>query len=123
MHQKRGRKAMDKEKSDIPLKGGRKKQSKAKSLLDRFNQYIDDILRFMYDFSVPFDNNLAERDLCMVKVKQKILGTFRSEQGANIFARIRGYISTVRKNNMSLIEAMKDAFKGEPYLLEQIDTS
>ena len=112
-----------KQTENIPLKRGRKKQSKAKNLLDRFEQYADDILRFMYDFNVSFDNNLAERDLRMVKVKQKISGTFRSKQGANSFARIRGYISTVRKNNISVIKAIKDAFKGTPYLPEPIDTS
>jgi len=94
----------------IPGKRGRKKQSKAKNLLDRFEQHADEILRFMHEFSVPFDNNLAERDLLMAKVKQKISGTFRSERGANMFARICGYISTVRKNNKLVIKAIKGTF-------------
>ena len=116
---------LDKEKApeEPSKKRGRKKQSKAKNLLDRFEKNADDILRFMVDFNVPFDNNLAERDLRMVKVKEKISGTFRSEQGANMFARIRGYISTVRKNNKSVIKAIKDAFTGNPDLPEILDTS
>jgi transposase len=72
----------------------------------------------MVDFNVPYNNNLTERDLRMVKVKEKVSGTFRSKQRVNIFSRIRSYISTVRKNNKSVIEAIKDAFTSNPYLLE-----
>ena len=64
----------------------------------------------MYDFEIPFDNNLAERDLRMTKVKQKISGTFRSKDGAKAFTRIRGYVSTVRKNSLNTLDCIKSVF-------------
>jgi len=99
-----------------PKKRGRKKQTKPKNLLDRFVGYKGDILRFMYDFKVPFANNLAERDVRMMKVQQKISGTFRSVQGACSFCRIRGYISTVKKNELSVIDAIGAVFDGKPFV-------
>ena len=101
-----------------PKKRGRKKQMKIKNLLDRFIEYKGDILRFMHDFEVPFDNNQAERDVRMTKVQQKISGTFRSTQGADYFCRIRGYISTAKKNMISVIDAIKAAFNGNPFIPE-----
>ena len=79
------------------VKRGRKKQSKSKNLLDRCQRFEREILLFMYNFSVPFTNNLAERDARIMKLQQKISGTFRSEAGANAFCRVRGYISTVKR--------------------------
>lgn len=97
-------------------KRGKKSQSKPKNLLDRFIGYKDDILRFIHDFDVPFENNQAERDVRMMKVQQKISGTFRSTQGADSFCRIRGYISSVKKNKLSVIDAIQDALSGKPFI-------
>jgi len=97
-------------------KRGRKKHSKPRNLLNRFDKFHDEILAFMNDFSIPFDNNLAERDLRMMKVQQKISGTFRSIEGADWFCRIRGYVSTVRKNDKPVLASIKSAFEGKPFI-------
>ena len=72
-------------------------------------------MSFMDDFTIPFSNNQAERDIRMMKLQQKISGTFRSEDGAANFCRVRGYISTVKKHNLPVLTSLVRAFKGAPF--------
>jgi transposase len=95
-----------------PGKRGRLKRSKSRNLLERLIDFEDDVLRFMTNPDVPFTNNLAENDLRMTKVQQKISGCFRSLQGAQIFCRIRGYLTTCRKQGVNPTDALNLLFDG-----------
>lgn len=95
-------------------KRGRPAQSKARNLLSRLERYERETLAFVYDFDVPFENNQSERDLRMMKVQQKISGGFRSEEGAHSFGRIRGYLSTMRKQAQPMLTAIENVFLGHP---------
>jgi transposase len=98
----------------LPKKKGRVKQTKAKNLLDRLLRDADAFLLFLSDFRVPFTNNGSEQDLRMVKVQQKISGTFRSETGPVAFCRIRGYFSTMAKQGYRLCTIARQIFAGVP---------
>ena len=95
---------------------GRRKKTKARNLVERLQLRKDAALRFLHDFRVPFSNNQAERDVRMVKVQQKISGTFRSEHAAADFCRIRGYISTVKKHGLPVLACLSQALEGRPFL-------
>ena len=87
-----------------------------RNLLHRFRDHHEGILAFMRDFAVPFDNNLSERDLRMMKLRQNISGTFRSFDALLDFRRIRGYVSTARKNGRNALDALRRVFLGNPFI-------
>ena len=95
---------------------GRPKRSKAHNLLDRLDVHTNDVLRFVTDFSIPFDNNLAERDIRMVKIAQKISGGFRSTEGAQSFLVFRSYLSSAAKQGANRLEVLQQLFAGDPWM-------
>lgn len=94
-------------------KRGKQKKEFSRNLLERLRDFEDDTLRFMTEAIVPFTNNQGENDLRMTKVQQKISGCFRSMDGARVFCRIRGFLSTCRKNQVSPADALRDLFQGK----------
>jgi len=101
---------------DQKSKRGRTKQTPAYNLLRRFRDFKCEVLAFMHDFQVPFTNNQAEQDVRMIKVKQKVSGCFRTLTGAEEFADNRAYISTVRKNDENIFQALQGAFENSPFI-------
>lgn len=97
-------------------KRGRKKKSEARNLLEMLKENKNEVLRFLTNPEVPFDNNQAERDVRMAKVKMKVSGCFRTFEGAENFANIRSYISTVKKNARDILHDLASAMKGDPFM-------
>lgn len=97
-------------------KRGRPRLGTAGSLLRRLDIYQADVLRFATDFTVPFDNNQAERDIRMIRVQQKISGSWRSEAGADAYLAVRSYLSTARKHHRNALDVLRDMFNGTPWL-------
>jgi transposase len=94
-------------------KKGREKKSKERNLLERLRDFEQDVLRFMVEPDVPFTNNRGENDIRMTKVQQKISGCFKSMEGAKIFCRVRSYLLTAQKHNLTPTEALKTLFDGK----------
>jgi transposase len=97
----------------IKSKRGRVKKGKTRSLLERLETYKGEVCLFIHDFKVPFDNNQAERDIRMIKVKNKVSGTFRTKEGAADFMRLMSFVGTCRKHGIAAFEALKVLHNGE----------
>lgn len=102
--------------SRVPGQKGRPADTKAGNLVRRLKDHQAEALAFIHDFHVVFDNNLAERDIRMIKLRQKISGTFRSLGGAHAFCKTRSYISTARKHGLRAFDAILIALNGNPFV-------
>ena len=98
-------------------KRGRKKKSKVLNLICRLDNYKESVCLFIKNLSVPFDNNQAERDLRMVKVKTKVSGCFRSKEGAQEYLTIMSYIGSARKHGINAFTAIREALSGNPDII------
>ena len=98
-----------------PVSRGKPKRSKAHNLLRALAEHQQAVLAFLTKVDVPFDNNQAERDLRMIKTKQKVSGCFRSGMGGDIFCLIRSYLSTLKKNNKNILQGIQDALIGKSF--------
>lgn len=99
-----------------PTPPGNRARPPAVNLLARLRGFATDVLRFAHDLRVPFDNNLAERDIRMVKLRQKISGGLRTWTGAETFCAIRSYLSTTRKHGINALEALTELHNGRTWL-------
>ena len=98
-------------------KRDRKKKSKVLNLICRLDNYKESVCLFLKNLCVPFDNNQAERDLRMVKVKTKVSGCFRSEKGAQEYLTIMSYIGSARKHGINAFTAIREALNGTPDII------
>lgn len=98
-------------------KRGRKKKSKVLNLICRLDNYKESVCLFIKNLCVPFDNNQAERDLRMIKVKTKVSGCFRSEEGAQEYLTIMSYIGSARKHGINAFTAIREALNGNPDII------
>ncbi len=103
-------------------KRGHPKKGKTRALIDRFVQYKGEVCLFINDFNIPFDNNQAERDVRMVKVKQKVSGCFRTKSGADAFATIMSYVGTANKHTIDTFTAIKAAITNQSKSLRFVYT-
>jgi transposase len=85
-----------------------------RNLLERLLLGQNEVLAFLDDLTIPFNNNQAERDLRILTVQQKVSGCFRSPSGAHAFARLRGYLATLRKQGQPLFAVLRTVFTGHP---------
>lgn len=106
--------AIEPQPQKIEGKKGKPKSTKGRNLLNRLVKHREAVLAFAFHQEVPFTNNLAERDLRPIKTKQKVSGCFRTKAGADNHARIYGYISSARKNNLNIFKELKSIFDGNP---------
>ncbi|MGI8682290.1 MAG: IS66 family transposase, partial [Mycobacteriales bacterium] len=97
-------------------KRGAPKLGPTGSLLRRLDERRQEVLRFATDLAVPFTNNQAERDLRMAKLQMKISGCWRTTDGAETFAALRSYVSTIRKNGIAVLDALTNLLAGDPWL-------
>jgi transposase len=102
------------EDANIYKKRGRKKKGKTLALVERLETHKASVCLFVHNFAVPFDNNLSERDIRMVKTKTKVSGCFRSLDGAENYLKIMSYVGTAKKHGRSAFEAIRHAVLGQP---------
>ncbi|HEV7377756.1 MAG TPA: IS66 family transposase [Pyrinomonadaceae bacterium] len=108
--------------ADVEKKKGRDRKPFPNNLIKRLQRRRDEVLRFMTDLSVPFDNNGSERDLRMIKLQQKISGCFRTADGARNFCRVRSYLSTARKQGHSLLHSLERVLNGKPLVFQPAES-